>query len=1026
MRYLLHSTCLLRLNAAFSVVFSLLLMAVAARANGIDPGLWRERADPVFRHVSVPPAMLTTEMVQDDEGYLWLGTQNGLVRWDAYRFLNHTADSNTPGALPDSYITALHKDTAGRLWVGTSAGGLAWRDARRDRFEVLPGGPNGLSHVSVFAIADDPHGGLWVGTGAGLDHLAADGLTVRHHAQDARLHGLPDGAVQALLVDRAGGLWVGTRNGLFRRAPGQDRFESVALEGKEAEQPAIARLMLDAQARVWIGTRGHGAFVTGPADAIPTPVLDSERGGTLGLKSDSVLNLLEVTDGEVWLGTDGGGIVRVDTRSWRTRRVRHHDHIVASLAEDEIGPMLRDRSGIVWVATDMTISAYDPSQSAVSSWLGYAGSSGGISHTNIPSLLALPDETVWLGLGDGGVDIVEPRRGHIGQLRPDASMPLTALPKGRVLAMARSASGDIWLGTQHGLYLARPTGQRVVRVDVPGRSSTAATWAIHVDEDRLWIGGLDGLWGLHVPAVGPLQLLVRRDSATLGDQRVTSLFRATGHALWIGTRAGLVHFDPQSGALERLPQDARGRIGLQTGYISSVLTDRRGRLWVASYGGGVRIVDPAKPGVAPLVRRVDTRDGLPNDGVNAMLLDAHDDVWLSTDDGLACIHGADLTVTALRSADGVGIASYWTTSAAQTPSGAMLFGGNGGLTIVDPSRPSPWTFSAPLVITDVDGASGGHDARPTQLVLEPQQRNLKVEFSALDYSAPEQNRYAYRLRGFDKDWNTTDSTRRLARYTNLPPGDYVLELIGSNRQGVWSKPLDWPVHVGAAWYETSELRSAMVVFALLSIAGLVQARTLALRRRQQILEHLVTERTAELHESERRLTQMAYHDGLTGLANRRLFNDNLKHLLAAARRGQPFALLLIDLDRFKQINDTHGHDAGDAVLTMIAERLRSVVRDIDHIARLGGDEFAVLLSNIGDRAAVDLVCRRIIDSIAAPIDYRGSTLQTGASIGAAACPRDESSEDALYRAADQALYEAKRAGRGQLQWSRMESALTSV
>ena len=1019
----LNSTNLSRVLAACGIALALILMSPGVRASEINPGSWRARADPVFRHVSVPPAMLTMEMAQDNEGFLWLGTQNGLVRWDGYRFVNHTANTDVPGTLPDSYITALHKDIAGRLWVGTSAGGLAWYDAQRDQFGVLPGGPNGLSHVSIFALTDDPTGGMWVGTGAGLDHLAADGRTVRRQVEGARLNGLPDGAVQALLVDRVGGLWVGTRNGLFRRAPGQDRFKPIDLERANGEPLTIARLMQDSQGRVWIGTRGHGAFVTGANDAIPAPVQDSERAGRTGLKSDSVLSLLEVTDGEVWMGTDGGGIVSVDTRTWHTRRVRHHDHIAASVAADEIGPMLRDRSGIVWVATDITLSAYDPAQHAVSTWLGYVGSSGGISHANIPALLALPDETVWLGLGDGSVDIVDPVRGRIGQLRPDASMPLTALPKGRVLAMARSTSGDIWLGTQHGLYLATANGRRVVRVDVPGRSPTAATWAICVDADQLWIGGLDGLWGLRAPAARPLKLFVHRDSATLGDQRVTALFQASDHALWVGTRAGLLRFDPKLGTLERLRQEAHGRIGLQTGYISSVLTDRRGRLWVASYGGGVRIVEPATIAGAPLIRRVDTRNGLPNDGVNAMLLDAHDDVWLSTDDGLACIHGADLSVTALHSADGVGIASYWTNSAAQTPSGAMLFGGNGGLTIVDSSRPLEWTFRAPLVVTETVGASVGHGAGPPRLVLEPQRRNLSVEFSALDFSAPEQNRYAYRLRGFDKDWIATDPTHRLARYTNLPPGDYVLELNGSNRQGVWSKPLELPVRVGAAWYETSWLRGALVVLAILSIAGLIQARTLALRRRQQILEHLVTERTAELHDSERRLTQMAYHDGLTDLANRRRFNEDLKHLLAESRRGQPFGLLLIDLDRFKQINDMHGHDAGDAVLTTVAERLRRVVRDIDHIARLGGDEFAVLLANVGDRTAVDAVCRRIIDSIAEPIDHQGCLLQTGASIGAAMCPDDEESEDALYKAADLALYEAKHAGRGQSHWPRPEPAL---
>ncbi|MEP6503860.1 MAG: diguanylate cyclase, partial [Betaproteobacteria bacterium] len=646
------------------------------------------------------------------------------------------------------------------------------------------------------------------------------------------------------------------------------------------------------------------------------------------------------------------------------------------------------------------------------------------------------------GLGDGGIDIVDPLRERIAQLRPDASWPRSALPKGRVLAIARSPTGDIWIGTQLGLFRADGAGRRVVRVDVPGRSPTAATWAIHLDEDRLWIGGLDGLWGLRAPAHGSLQLFARRDAGSLADQRVTFLCRATGHAIWVGTRAGLAHFDPETGTVERMPLDAPGRVGMPGGYISSVLTDRRGRLWVASFGNGLRIVTPSKGGAAPIIHRVDSREGLPNNGINAMLLDSNDDVWLSTDDGLVRIRSDDLSITALRSAEGVGIPSYWTTSAAIAPSGAMLFGGSSGLTIVNPHRLPSWQFVAPLVVTKVNGethavavpqASGARGGNPVpRLALaDPQRRDLLVEFSALDYSAPEQNLYAHRLLGFDKDWIVTDSTQRLARYTNLPPGDYMLELRGSNRVGLWSQPLRWPVHVGAAWYETGWFRAAAIALAVTAILGLVQARTLVLRRRARELERLVADRTveleqrsAELRESETQLAQMAYYDGLTGLANRRMFNDDIKRQLALSQRGQPFTLLLIDLDRFKQINDTQGHDAGDIVLTTVGARLRGAVRDIDQLARLGGDEFAVLLARSGDRVAVDAVCRRIVDSLGVPVPHKGGLLRTGASIGAAICPHDANNEVDLYKAADLALYAAKRAGGNGWCWSRHEAVTT--
>jgi diguanylate cyclase (GGDEF)-like protein len=192
------------------------------------------------------------------------------------------------------------------------------------------------------------------------------------------------------------------------------------------------------------------------------------------------------------------------------------------------------------------------------------------------------------------------------------------------------------------------------------------------------------------------------------------------------------------------------------------------------------------------------------------------------------------------------------------------------------------------------------------------------------------------------------------------------------------------------------------------LEALVAQRTQELQQRS---DELVL-RTAELQASEQRLAQLAYFDGLTGLANRRHFNDDLQHMIQLARRSTEFALLLVDLDRFKPINDTYGHDAGDAVLKAVGSRLRMATREVDLVSRLGGDEFAVLLSQPGDGEAVAAVCKRILATFAEPILHDGLSLEVGASIGVARCPRDARDAMALYKAADMALYAAKEAGRG--------------
>ena len=1012
-------------------VLALLAFGLAASAGAAtETGRWSGMADPVFRHFTAADVSDANAFAEDAQGFLWIGGQGGLSRWDGYRFRSYLADPTRPGTLPDSYVLALHADESGRLWIGTIAGGLARYDPLTDSFVRYPAGKTGLSHVSISALAGDGAGGLWVGTGAGLDHLdPASGAVERQHA------GLPGGRILAILRDRAGTLWVGTSRGLVRREEGAAAFTAVLLPAPHKAVPSVTRLLQDSTGRIWVGTRPHGAFVMEPGQVSARPV--HEDGAASALSSDDVLGLVEAAPGEIWIGTLGGGVLVVDTHSGRTHRVRSQASLPTSLRDDDINAMYRDRSGEVWLSTTTAISQHDP-QRAVSTLFGTRGRSSGISHANVPFVLAMPDGRVWLSVGDGGVDIMDPVRGRVAQLRPDAGHPLTALPKGRVLAMALAPGGDVYLGTQQGLYRADREGRSVRRVELAPRSATAAVWALRFDGDSLWFGGLDGLWTLAMRPGSAPQLKRPEGDLSLIEQGITAIERASD-AIWVGTRLGVFRVDKATGALESMPADATDPTALISGYVASLLLDQRGRLWVSSMGGGIHVLERRDADGRPRFRRLGTLDGLPSTGVDKLLETADGQVWASTDDGLVVIDPESLHVRALKRADGVAIPGYWTNAGAMTPAGELLFGGLGGLTVVRPELLLRRKFRPPLVVTDL--RIGGTPVPATQInvpghagliELVPGARSLQVEFSALDYSAPERNQYAYRLEGFDTDWVASDGLRRLATYTNLSPGNYTLKIRGSGRDGQWSDAvLSLPVRVLPAWYETIWFRLLMGLVAIGLVAAVVQARTLIFKRRQQELQALVSERTAallqrtseleartvELRDSQTQLEQIAYRDPLTDLPNRRFFNDDFRRLLAQARRdGVGFALMLIDLDDFKQINDTFGHDAGDALLMELAARLRAAVREVDSIARLGGDEFAVLLPATTGREAVEIVCKRIVEAAAQPVFFNSHAMRAGASIGVALGLADGEDADALYKSADLALYQAKREGRGTWRW----------
>ncbi|MFY9512922.1 MAG: diguanylate cyclase, partial [Rubrivivax sp.] len=602
----------------------------------------------------------------------------------------------------------------------------------------------------------------------------------------------------------------------------------------------------------------------------------------------------------------------------------------------------------------------------------------------------------------------------------------------------------VYIGTKRGLYRASADGRQVQRVQIGQREPTASTWALLADGQTLWIGGQsDGLWQLDLASGrgGPVAL-----QPALTDQRITVLARGQGDTLWVGTRYGLNQVDAVQrrvrAGIVPTPQHPEG---LNAGFIDTLYTDRQGRLWVGTYGGGINILESGDA-TPPRFRHLGTQQGLPDDNVNALLEDGSGQVWASTDNGMAVIDPQSLSLRALRRAEGVVFNTYWTGSAARTPSGELLFGGAGGLSIVRPERLQPWNYRPPVVVSELRVAGrvvnagahvGGAQATPVQVPADG--NSLSVEFAAIDYSAPERNRYAYRLLGFERDWVETDAARRLAAYNNLPPGNYTLQLRGSNRDGAWTEALTTlAVQVQPAWHQTFWFRSAAALALLLALLLVVRWRTGLLRRQQAELEHKVQERTAELHavskalrEKSRVLELSSVTDPLTGLHNRRFLTSHIDTEIAASlrRATEPLSasgpaavdtdnvFLLIDVDHFKRVNDLHGHAAGDHVLVQFGQRLRGLMRETDFLVRWGGEEFLAVARNT-DRARAEELAERIRAVVAqSPFTLDdGRTLNVSCSVGFASVPFVREQPRALgwqdvVQVADLALMAAKRAGR---------------
>lgn len=985
-------------------------MAVACPAPVPASERWDNLATTVFQNYGRDqglPHPVPTALAQDRDGFIWVGLQGGLARWDGYRFRAYRANAAVPGSLHDDWVSVLHVAADGQLWVGGGAAGLARYDKLTDHFQPVPlNASTDRRHIG--AIADDGAGGLWIGTDDGLYSLPRTGKPV-----PVTVAGLPGGAVRALLRDAGGTLWVGGTFGLARRGAGEATFQPVPMP---VDAISVSALAQDAEGRVWIGTRRRGLFVldgTGPA---PVPV-----GVGTGLDRGGVSTIVIAGTREIWAGLRGGGLWAVNVHDRQVRSVRHDRTVPGSLSHDDIWASLRDDAGSIWIGTSGGLSYHPHDREIVSTIYGGSQRPEGLSGTDVLSILPLRDGRVWLGYLNSGADQIDPARGRTVTLTPNPDNPDGALPPSQVSALAEGPDGTVWFGTRHGLY-ARDAARGILRlVPIPGRDPHAAVSALTFDQDILWVGGEeDGLWGFR-PGPRP-EIVLSGKEVRLADPGVNIIRRGSGNDLWVGTRDGLHRIDIATRTVEHITTDPADPQSLPGRYVVSLLLDRQGRLWVGTFGGGIAVMTGRDDGNRPRFQHLGLDRGLPHVNVGSLQIDGAGTIWAGTDDGLAMIDADSLTARSVRRPDGAPLLDYVAGAGATDAMGDVMFGALGGLTVARPGTLPPWRFRPPLVVTDlrIGGMPvpvGRYNGRtdPEPIVLTPEANSLAVEFAALDYTAPERNRYAYKLDGFDRDWVQTDVSRRLAVYTNLAPGHYLLRLRGTNREGVpAARDLVLPVQVQPDWYQHRWVQALAILLALAGIFGLVRWRTAFLRRRQSDLERQVADRTADLRAANERLERLAMTDPLTGCANRRHFMQRAAEMVSLAiRHGTPLSLAVLDLDDFKRINDTHGHPAGDAVLVMAGRMLTDHMRGTDLVGRVGGEEFALLMPHTEADGALMLAGRLRAAFEAGHASTDSGPIGVTASIGVAVL-RPEDDLETLYARADAALYAAKQGGRNRV------------
>jgi len=999
-----------------------------------------------FRRVAIPddvPAHLVTALAEDKDGFLWIGTQAGLVRYDGYEFRSYKPEPGNAASLGGSYVRTLLVAADGRLWMGTFGGGVSVYDPARETFErhrADPTSRKGLSHDRVEALAEDQSGGIWIATYEGLDRLdPATGIVERHRHDPKDAASLANDRVRGLLVDRKGRLWVGTRDGLQVREANGRGFERVASDPGVASSLAgqfVSNLFQDSRGRIWIGTTDSGAAVLDPETRSLRRLPPRPRTPD-GLSHFWVYGITESRAGEIWLGTFGGGVDVVDPDSHAVKeRLRHDPTLETTLGGDRVGAVMRDRSGAIWVGTwGQGLARADPGPQAFRALQHSPNRRDGLSHPAAVRALELEGGPLFVGTNGNGVDVLDERRGLERTLRANPG-DRCALADGSVTCLAQGPDRAVWVATLDGTLHRLKAGTQCFERLTPAQGLAGGPIrALTFDRaGLLWAGAAEGLSRIDPASLRIASFRHRQDDPTsLSSHAVEAIEPGPDGALWIGTDGGLNLFDPVAGVVRaQITHEPGRRDSLPNNWVPDLMTASDGRLWVATQGGAAVLT--RWDGRTASFESVSEKTGRVPGPIESLIEDRQGWVWLGPK---RRVNPRTWEVQEFGAADGNIFRSFFIASRSRTAAGTLLFGSPERLLLVKPEAIEPWRYEPPLVATalSVDGIQRAGALRLRRLTLAPGERGFRLEFAALDFTSPQQNTYRYRLDDFDAGWLAASAAQRSLTFTNLPPGEYALRVQGSNRAGLVSKhELRLAVTVEPALHQRTWFRFAIGLAGVAAAYAGYRLRVRRLRARERELEETVRDRThdlglrnRELEDAYLRIEEASLADALTGLRNRRFLDQTLGgdiQLSARRHRDQgaeaasaDLVFLLLDLDHFKSVNDGHGHAAGDAVLVQVAAIVRAAFRASDHAVRWGGEEFLVVARFVDRREAPELAekLRAAIEAHEFRLED-GTTLRRTCSIGFASYPFWPDAPAAVawqevLSIADLCLYAAKRSGR---------------
>ncbi|MGB8951164.1 MAG: two-component regulator propeller domain-containing protein [Candidatus Aminicenantales bacterium] len=820
-------------------------------------------------------------LMQDSRGFMWIGTEAGLYKYDGYRLTTYRPEANNPKSLSNSWVYSIQEDHQGNLWIGTDDGLNRFNREKETfiRYMSDPDDPGSLSNNRVYVVYKDKAGVLWVGTQNGLNRLNMEKGTFKHYYSDPdNPQSLSHNYIRSILEDSSGILWIGTDNGLNRYNPQNEtwiRYRSIPQDPHSLSHNRINSICEDSQGWLWLGT-DDGLNQLDPA-AESFLRYKNIPGDSRSLNDNWIHAIYRDRGDTLWIGTHEGGLNRFDLERKEFFSYEHVPNDPDSLTSNRIYSLCEDQSGMIWVGTyGGGVCKFNRMPKQFHPFSSNPGDANSLSHNFVRSFYQDESGVLWVGTDGGGLNRLDPEKNVFVHYQHDPRNP-TSLSDDRVFSIIKDPSGTYWLGTYGGgLNKFDPKTGKFIRYrhspSDPNSLSDDRIRCLYIsDPGILWIGTDGG-------GVNTFDIKKERFTrypndpnvpGSLSHDRVWCIIKSRSGFLWIATfGGGLNKYNLEKGEFTHFRSNPGDPHSLNSDYIMTLHEDSNGILWIGSNGSGLIKFDSR----TETFSNYEEANGLPGAAVYGILEDNHSNLWLSTNNGLSKFDPHSESFKNYDFNDGLQSNEFNGGARYKSPKGEMFFGGINGFNRFFPEEIVDNPYIPPVAITDFrifnqvvpirreeeDTSSPliKSITETDEIELSYRDNMFSFDFAALHYVFPEKNRYAYKMEGFDKDWIHTSASQRYASYTNLDPGEYTFKVIASNNDGIWNKEgASLRIVIIPPFWETLWFRMLMGLAVLSLIFLVFQVRIRRIKAHKEKLERLVAEQTRDLQDQKKQLEQ---------------------------------------------------------------------------------------------------------------------------------------------------------------------------